>query len=102
MRIRQMGFSSRLKAHRNLLTLETLKFISEYLVDRNAKQAALRSGIPETYAARQGQWLKKLPMVQAALERELDDRELKDLQKALRDIEAKMEYCKHLLGLDEV
>lgn len=102
MRIRQMGFSSRLKAHRHLLTLETLKFISEYLVDGNAKQAAIRSGIPETYAARQGQWLKKHPMVIAALERELDERELRDLQKSIREIEAKMDHCKSLLGLDEV
>ena len=49
MRIRQMGFSSRLKAHKNILTLETLKFISEFLVDGNARQAALRAGIPEVY-----------------------------------------------------
>lgn len=101
MRIRQMGFSSRLKAHRHLLTLETLKFISEFLVDGNARQAALRAGIPETYAARQGAWLKKHPMVVAALERELDDREILQLRKAVADIDAKMETCKHLLGLDE-
>jgi phage terminase small subunit len=97
-----MGFSSRLKAHRHILTLETLKFISEYMIDHNAKQAALRSGIPETYAARQGQWLKKHPMVVAALERELDAKEMRDLQKALREIESRMEFCKQLLGLDEL
>lgn len=102
MRIRQMGFSSRLKAHRHLLTLETLKFISEYMIDHNAKQAALRSGIPETYAARQGQWLKKHPMVVASLERELDAKEMRDLQKALREIEERMEFCKQLLGLEEL
>jgi phage terminase small subunit len=100
MRIRQMGFSSRLKAHRHLLTLETLKFISEFLVDGNAKQAALRSGIPETYASRQGQWLKKHPMVIAALERDLDAREIQQLRKIVADIDAKMELCKSLLGLD--
>ena len=100
MRIRQMGFSSRLKAHRNILTLETLKFISEYLVNPNARVAALNAGIPETYAARQGQWLKKHPMVIAALERELDDREILKLQKALAEIDARMELCKSLLGLD--
>lgn len=102
MRIRQMGFSSRLKAHKNILTLETLKFISEYLVDGNAKQAAIRSGIPETYAARQGQWLKKHPMVAAAVEHELDRRELQKLQKNLSEINSRMEVCRNLLGLDEV
>lgn len=102
MRIRQMGFSSRLKAHKNILTLETLKFIAEFLVDGNARQAALRSGIPETYASRQGQWLKKHPMVKAAVERELDERELKELHKAINNINNQMEYCKNLLGLDEL
>lgn len=100
MRIRQMGFSSRLKAHKNILTLETLKFIVEYLVDENAKQAALRAGIPETYAARQGQWLKKHPMVVAAMENELDDNELRQLRKAINEINARMETCKTILGLD--
>jgi phage terminase small subunit len=97
-----MGFSSRLKAHKNILTLETLKFISEYLVDGNARMAALRSGIPETYATRQGQWLKKHPMVIAALERDLDAREKLKLQKALAEIDAQMELCKEILGLEEV
>lgn len=102
MRIRQMGFSSRLKAHRHILTLETLKFISEYLSDGNAKQAAIRSGIPETYASRQGQWLKKHPIVIAALERELDDRELQKLQKLISEINVRMENCKTLLGIEDV
>lgn len=102
MRIRQMGFSSRLKAHKNILTLETLKFIAEYLVDGNAKQAALRAGIPETYAARQGQWLKKHPLVQAALECQLDERELRQLHKMIAEIQSKMENCKTLLGLEEM
>jgi phage terminase small subunit len=100
MRIRQMGFSSRLKAHKNILTLETLKFISEYLVDGNARQAALRTGIPETYAARQGQWLKKQPIVVAALENELDERELKQLHKILADINSKVDQCKNILGIE--
>lgn len=100
MRIRQMGFSSRLKAHRNILTLETLKFIVEFLDDGNAKQAALRSGIPETYAARQGQWLKKLPMVIAALETELDERDLRSLRKSLDEINKQMESCRKILGIE--
>lgn len=100
MRIRQMGFSSRLKAHRHILTLETLKFISEFLEDRNAKGAALRSGIAETYAARQGQWLKKHPMVIAALERDLDDRERLQIKKSLSIIEREMQNCKSILGLE--
>lgn len=102
MRIRQMGFSSRLKAHRHILTLETLKFIAEYLIDGNAKQAALRSGIPETYAARQGQWLKKHPMVVTALDKELDEQELRQLQKSISKINIEMENCKHLLGLNDI
>lgn len=99
MRIRQMGFSSRLKAHKNILTLETLKFIAEYLTDGNAKQSALRAGIPENYAARQGAWLKKHSMVIAALEKELDTRELQQLKKAIAEINSRMELCKELLGL---
>lgn len=95
-----MGFSSRLKAHKNILTLETLKFIVEYLVDGNAKQAALRAGIPETYAARQGQWLKKHPMVVAAIENEIDENELRQLRKAINEINARMETCKTILGIE--
>jgi len=94
-----MGFSSRLKAHRHILTLETLKFIVEYLADGNAKQAALRAGIPETYAARQGQWLKKHPMVIAAIENELDEREIKQLKKLVSEINSRMEVCENLLGV---
>jgi phage terminase small subunit len=101
MRIRQMGFSSRLKAHRHLLTLETLKFIVEYLVDGNAKMAALRSGIPETYASRQGQWLKKLPVVQSALEADLDERDLRKLQNKISEIESLIQECKEILGIEE-
>lgn len=102
MRIRQMGFSSRLKAHKNILTLETLKFIVEFLVDGNATQAALRTGIPPTYATRQGQWLKKHPMVIAALERDLDEHDIQQLQKSIRSIEAHMQHCKEILGLQEL
>ncbi|WP_415063856.1 hypothetical protein [Bdellovibrio sp.] len=101
MRIRQMGFSSRLKAHKKILTLETLKFIVEYLKDRDARMAALRSGVPEAYASRQGQWLKKHPIVLASLEVELDDRELLKLNKAITEIDRQMEICKDLLGLQE-
>jgi len=101
MRIRQMGFSSRLKAHRHLLTLETLKFIVEYLKDGNARLAALRSGIPETYASRQGSWLKKHPMVVAALERDLDHREILKLERALDTIKAQMSLCEEILSLDQ-
>ncbi len=95
-----MGFSSRLKAHRHLLTLETLKFIVEYIDCDNARVAALNSGIPELYAARQGQWLKKHPMVIAALERDLDARELQQLKNSLAKIHEQMEACKKLLGLE--
>lgn len=101
MRIRQMGFSSRLKAHRNILTLETLKFIVEYLVDGNARMAALRAGIPEAYASRQGHWLKKHALVRAAMERDLDERDLAKLQHCLEQIDAQMEICKNILGLED-
>jgi phage terminase small subunit len=95
-----MAFSSRLKAHRHLLTLETLKFISAYLENGNARLAALESGIPETYATRQGQWLKKHPMVIAAQERELDARDLQKIRSAVNKIDLLMEECKTLLGID--
>lgn len=101
MRIRQVGFSSRLKAHRKLLTLETLKFIVEFLTDGNARMAALRSGVPETYASRQGAWLKKHPIVIAALERDLDENDLRELQQAIAEINARMEDCKRILGLED-
>jgi phage terminase small subunit len=96
-----MGFSSRLKAHRHILTLETLKFICAYLDNGNARLAALDSGIPETYAARQGQWLKKHPLVIAALERDIDSRDLQRLQNAINKIDQLMNECKELLGLEE-
>lgn len=101
MRIRQMGFSSRLKAHRHLLTLETLKFIVEFLEDGNATQAALRAGIPQTYASRQGQWLKKHPMVKAALEKDMDEYDIEALKKHVRQINLRMEECARILGLEE-
>jgi len=97
-----MGFSSRLKAHRHLLTLETLKFIVEYLQDENASQAAVRAGIPETYASRQGAWLKKLPLVRAALEKEFDERDLRQLKKAILEIEERMDKCKEILGVGDI
>lgn len=99
MRIRQMGFSSRLIAHRHLLTLETLKFIVEYLEDGNAKGAAIRSGIPEKYASRQAQWLKKLPMVQRALAADVHERDLRKLQRAIAEIEDRMRECREILKI---
>lgn len=95
-----MGFSSRLKAHRGLLTLETLKFIAEFFVDGDARSAALRSGVPAAYASRQGAWLKKHPMVTAAMDRDLDEREQKRLQKLVAEIESRMAEARDLLGLD--
>lgn len=100
MRIRQMGFSSKIKAHKNILTLETLRFIAEYLVDQNAHQAALRAGIHETYASRYGHWLKKRPMVIQALQREYDETDLKKMNKAIAAIHSQMDICKEILGLD--
>lgn len=94
-----MGFSSRLKAHRHILTLETLKFIVEYLDDGSAKGAAIRAGIPETYASRQGQWLKKQPIVIQALENEIDSADLRKLRAAIQEIDEQIEKCKSILGL---
>lgn len=96
-----MGFSSRLKAHRHILTLETLRFIVEYLVDGNARQAAMRSGIPETYAGRQGAWLKKLPVVKEALDQEIDERDLRKLQNAIAEIDTQVELCREILGISK-
>lgn len=96
-----MGFSSRLKAHKKILTLETLKFIVEYLNDPNSRMAALRSGVPEKYASRQGQWLKKHPIVTAAMEKDLDEQDLRKLTKAVADIEIRMDLCREILGMNE-
>lgn len=101
MRIRQVGFSSRLKAHRKLLTLETLKFIVEYLKDGQARLAAFRSGVPENYASKQGAWLKKHPIVLAAMDAEVDERDQLKLEKAIAEIERQMDICKEILGLQE-
>ncbi|MFM6928298.1 MAG: hypothetical protein ACKOX6_07530 [Bdellovibrio sp.] len=101
MRIRQVGFSSRLKAHRKLLTLETLKFIVEFLKDRDARLAAFRSGVPENYASKQGQWLKKHPIVLAAMESEVDSRDMLKLEKAVAEIERQMDICKEILNLQD-
>lgn len=101
MRIRQVGFSSRLKAHRKLLTLETLKFIVEYFKDHDARLAAFRSGIPENYASKQGQWLKKHPIVLAAMETEVDSRDMLKLEKAVAEIQRQMDLCKEILNLQE-
>lgn len=84
-----------------MLTLETLKFIVEYLQDQNAKQAALRIGIPETYAGRYGQWLKKRPLVLTALERELDESDMRKLRKCIVEIQSQMDTCREILGFDE-
>ena len=96
-----MGFSSRLKAHKNILTLETLKFIVEFLEDENATQAALRTGIPQTYAARQGAWLKKHPIVKKVLEQDIGDDEKRELKKAMKIINNQIEQCKKILGIEE-
>lgn len=101
MRIRQVGFSSRLKAHRKLLTLETLKFIIEFLKDRDARLAAFRSGVPENYASKQGQWLKKHPIVLVAVEAEVDSRDMLKLEKAVAEIQRQMDICKEILNLQE-
>lgn len=101
MRIRQVGFSSRLKAHRKILTLETLKFIIEFLKDGDARLAALRSGVPENYASKQGSWLKKHAIFLAAQEAEIDHRDQIKLNKALAEIDRQMEICKEILGLQE-
>ncbi len=97
-----MGFSSKLKAHKNILTLETLRFLIEFLADGNARMAALRAGIPEAYAGRYGAWLKKHPIVQAALENDVDANDLRKLQKSMRDIESQMETCKKILGIEQL
>lgn len=101
MRIRQMGFSSKLKAHKHLLTLETLKFICEFLEDGNATGAALRIGIPETYASRYSQWLKKHSFVKQALEADLNERDRLKLRRALDEIDRQMQTCKEILNLEE-
>ena len=99
MRIRQMGFSTKIKAHQDMLTLEILRFIVEYFEDQNSTQAALRAGIHPTYASRYGAWLKKRPVFVKSLERELDESDIRDLKKSMREIDKQMMNCKKILGL---
>ena len=101
MRLRQMGFSTKIKAHQDMLTLEILRFIVEYFEDQNAAQAALRAGIHPTYASRYGAWLKKRPVFIKTLERELDESDIRDLKKSMREIDKQMLNCKKILGLSE-
>lgn len=96
-----MGFSSKLKAHKDILTLETLRFLIEFLDDGNARLAALRSGIPDTYAGRYGAWLKKHPAVKKALEQDIEVHDLRALKKALNTIEKQIDDCKKILNLEE-
>lgn len=99
MRLRQMGFSTKIKAHQDMLTLEILRFIVEYFEDQSASQAALRAGIHPTYAGRYGAWLKKRPVFIKSLERELDESDIRDLKKSMREIDKQMLNCKKILGL---
>ena len=94
-----MGFSTKIKAHQDMLTLEILRFIVEYFEDQNSTQAALRAGIHPTYASRYGAWLKKRPVFVKSLERELDESDIRDLKKSMREIDKQMMNCKKILGL---
>jgi hypothetical protein len=45
--------------------------------------------------------LKKRPQVLKALEQEYDESDLKKLNQAMSKIQAQMEICKEILGLNE-
>jgi len=51
-----------------MLIPKQLKFVEEYLTDRNAKQAAIRAGYSKRTAHSQGQRLLKRPDVKKAIE----------------------------------
>lgn len=53
------------------LTERELGFVQQYLVDKNATQAAIRAGYSPTSAGRHGHDMLKRPIIKAALAREL-------------------------------
>ena len=56
------------------LTPKQAQFVREYLVDRNATQAALRCGYAETSAYSQGQRLLKYDVIATAVQEAMDKR----------------------------
>jgi hypothetical protein len=59
----------------NTLTPKQQLFVEEYLVDRNAKQAALRAGFSEKTASSYSYTLLRRPEIQAALEQARSSRD---------------------------
>lgn len=73
----------------------------EYLEVGNATEAARRSGIPDTYASRQGRWLMKLPKVKQALASDYNAQDIRALRRSIERIEAEMLQCQEILNLRE-
>ncbi len=85
----------------DVLTLVVEASLVQEKLDFNARMAET-VGIPEAYATRKGLCLKKPPMVRAALERDLDEREMRQLHKLIGELSARMESSKSLLGLEDL
>lgn len=96
--------------HTTPLTPRELHFVSEWLVDKNAKQAAIRAGYSARSAAKTGFDLLQRPRVQAAIRKALQDQQtrtlitadqvLKDIHRVSTTAEGKGEYMAALKGLE--
>ena len=96
--------------HATPLTPRELQFIAEWLVDKNAKQAAIRAGYSARSAAKTGFDLLQRPRVQAAVRKALKDQQtrtlitadqvLKDIHRISTTAEGRGEFMAALKGLE--
>jgi phage terminase small subunit len=96
--------------HATPLTPRELQFIAEWLVDKNAKQAAIRAGYSARSAGKTGFDLLQRPRVQAAVRKALKEQQtrtlitadqvLKDIHRISMTAEGRGEYMAALKGLE--
>ncbi|NVO06563.1 MAG: terminase small subunit [Rhodoferax sp.] len=92
------------------LSPKELLFVAEWLVDKNAKQAAIRAGYMPRNAGKTGFELLQRPRVQAAVRKALKDQQtrtlitadqvLKDIHRISTTAEGRGEYMAALKGLE--
>lgn len=96
--------------HTTPLTPRELHFVAEWLVDKNANQAAIRAGYSARSARKTGFDLLRRPKVQAAIRKALNDQQkrtlitadqvLKDIHRISTTAEGKGEFMAALKGLE--
>lgn len=96
--------------HQTPLTPRELQFVAEWLVDKNAKQAAIRAGYSARSAAKTGFDLLQRPRVQAEVRKALKEQQartlitadqvLKDIHRISTTAEGKGEFMAALKGLE--